>query len=393
MAIKANIGKIWHLGNHGKAHDWLRRAHKFGIMTSIAAGPIHHYEIPVSNIDPATVLAFCLLVLPLATVANLVVFLSERGGGNRKRFESEGRGQPAGINDEFGEIVGKLEKLRSALEPPLDFQSKDKLAKWIRDMGGEISVLRGRAWKVMGEKPKHDQEFVKQKMLELNEEYERLCEKFGVKLRKYEVEESWQIDEERMMELEASVTFLVDYESILSNPAHPKRAELIDKLELLINFRILSFMHGVYSRQIKDHGANWARQNLPKLKQLIKTMLTKGRYDRESERAANKAAVILREVIDNFNLEEMEDAILDELQAINRNKRNIPDAFFREMKDMLGQLICKLRYELTKESYGKRMAYANKLQIAYDLLCQEEAFLVGSEIWSIKKSMEEGQDS
>lgn len=79
MSIKGNIGRIWHLGNHGQAHTWLRRAHKFGIASAAAGGAINHYEVPVSNVDPATVLALCLLVLPLATVANLAVFIKESG--------------------------------------------------------------------------------------------------------------------------------------------------------------------------------------------------------------------------------------------------------------------------------------------------------------------------
>lgn len=81
MAIRPIIAKAWNLGKHGQSHQLLLKAHKLGIAATATAtataGAINHYEIPVSNIDPATVLAFCLLILPLATVANLAVFIKE----------------------------------------------------------------------------------------------------------------------------------------------------------------------------------------------------------------------------------------------------------------------------------------------------------------------------
>lgn len=71
--IKQNV---WKLGQHGQNHPWLRRAHQTGIALTATGSAIHHYEIPISNIDPATILAFCLAVLPVSGVANLCVFFN-----------------------------------------------------------------------------------------------------------------------------------------------------------------------------------------------------------------------------------------------------------------------------------------------------------------------------
>lgn len=75
---------LWNLGQHGNNHTRLRWAHRAGLATAAASAAINHYEIPVSNIDPATVLAFCLLVLPVATVANLVMFVKETDQAREK---------------------------------------------------------------------------------------------------------------------------------------------------------------------------------------------------------------------------------------------------------------------------------------------------------------------